>query len=162
MSDPAHDGRPASSSSNYSYTSDTSDAPVRKIAEASVTGHATNIIAGLAVGQHGDRASAVFCIASSIWLKLTNPRSRWSLTRCSRPTWPSAMAGIIISLDALRAGSRTTPRWHARHERFAQECAPLPMHLDAVGNTMKAGTRAMPAPVPALASDTIVLSAATT
>ncbi|HYR57171.1 MAG TPA: sodium/proton-translocating pyrophosphatase, partial [Chthoniobacteraceae bacterium] len=53
---------------NY-YTS-TAYAPVRKIADASVTGHATNIIAGLAVGLHATTLPAL-CIASSIWASYT-------------------------------------------------------------------------------------------
>ena len=53
---------------NY-YTS-TAYAPVRKIAKACETGHATNIIAGLAVGQHAT-ALPVLCIGASIWVELS-------------------------------------------------------------------------------------------
>ena len=43
---------------NY-YTS-TAYSPVRKIAKASETGHATNIIAGLATGQHATALPVIF------------------------------------------------------------------------------------------------------
>ena len=49
---------------NY-YTS-TDYAPVRKIAKASETGHATNIIAGLAVGLHAVFFPIVFIALSII------------------------------------------------------------------------------------------------
>ena len=78
------------------YTS-TSHAPVRKIAAASVTGHATNIIAGLAVGLQAT-ALPVFSIAASIWIS----HSAAGLYGIAVAVMAMlAMSGIIISLDAF-------------------------------------------------------------
>ena len=42
------------------YFTSTAYRPVRKIAKASETGHATNIIAGLAIGQHATALPVAF------------------------------------------------------------------------------------------------------
>ena len=59
---------------NY-YTA-TQYRPVQKIAEASQTGHATNIIAGLAVGLHATLLP-VFFIGASILISYHFPRPLW-------------------------------------------------------------------------------------
>src|SRR5690606_37766091 len=48
------------------YFTSTAHAPVRRIAKACETGHATNIIAGISTGHHAT-VLPVLCIAASIW-----------------------------------------------------------------------------------------------
>ena len=78
------------------YTS-TAHSPVRKIAKASETGHATNIIAGLAIGQFAT-ALPVACIGAAIWCSFTLAGIYGIAIAVMAML---AMAGIIVSLDAF-------------------------------------------------------------
>ncbi|MEP6810491.1 MAG: sodium/proton-translocating pyrophosphatase, partial [Chthoniobacterales bacterium] len=80
---------------NY-YTS-TAYRPVRKIAKASETGHATNIIAGLAIGQHATALPVAF-IGLSILLSY-HFAGLYGIAIAVMSML--SMAGIIISLDAF-------------------------------------------------------------
>src|SRR5438046_6932626 len=71
--------------------------PVQKIARASETGHATNIIAGLAVGQHATALPVGF-IAIAILLSFHFAGLSGIATAGMAML---SMAGIIISLDAF-------------------------------------------------------------
>ncbi len=66
---------------------------MRKIAKASETGHATNIIAGIGVGLHAT-ALPVICIGASIWLSYSS----------------AGLYGIAVAVMAMLAMSASSSR----------------------------------------------------
>jgi K(+)-stimulated pyrophosphate-energized sodium pump len=118
------------------YFTSTKYYPVRKIARASETGHATNIIAGLAVGNHATALPVILIVVAILTSFSLGGLFGVAVAVMSM----LSLSGIIISLDAFGPITDNAGGIAVMSE-MPPETREITDDLDAVGNTMKAVTK---------------------